>query len=122
MLASQAVRGGFWELNTAAHIDWPQQSRIVEVVDNRDGTLSVFGTIVDHAGPASSGRSPSRPLALASLSRELSANDWQDRTDDRRGGVNDRNVELVLPAPFVDGRGDNGQTRRLDAGAVPAVR
>lgn len=117
-----AVGGGFWELNTAAHIDWPQQSRIVEVVDNRDGTLSVFGTIVDHAGPASSGRSPSRPLALASLSRELSANDWQDRTDDRRGGVNDRNVELVLPAPFVDGREDNGQTRRLDAGAVPAVR
>jgi len=122
MLASQAVRGGFWELNTAAHIDWPQQSRIVEVVDNRDGTLSVFGTIVDHAGPASSWCSASGPLALTSLSRELSANDWQDRTDDRRGGVDDRNVELVLPAPFVDGRGDNGQTRRLDAGAVPAVR
>jgi metallophosphoesterase (TIGR03767 family) len=117
-----AVRGGFWELNTAAHIDWPQQSRIVEVVDNRDGTLSVFGTIVDHAGPASSGGSPSGPLALASLSRELSANDWQDRTDARRGDVDDRNVELVLPAPFVNGRGDNGQTRRLDVGAVPAVR
>ncbi len=94
------VGGGFWELNTAAHIDWPQQSRTVEIVDNRDGTLSVFGTIVDHAGPVSPHHSAPGLLALASLSRELSANDWQDRTDFRRGGVEDRNVELVVPAPF----------------------
>ena len=115
--ATSAVGGGFWELNTAAHIDWPQQSRIVEVVDNLDGTLSVFGTIVDHAGPASRGGSLSGPLALASLSRELSANDWQDRTDVRRGGVEDRNVELVLPAPFVHGTGHNGRANRIDADA-----
>jgi hypothetical protein len=100
-----AAVGGFWELNTAAHIDWPQQSRVVEVVDNLDGTLSVFGTIIDHAGPASRHGSLSGPLALASLSRELSANDWQDRTDVRRGGVEDRNVELIVPAPFVSGGG-----------------
>jgi metallophosphoesterase (TIGR03767 family) len=109
-----ALAGGFWELNTAAHIDWPQQSRIVEVVDNLDGTLSVFGTMVDHAGPASSGRSPSGPLALASLSRELSANDWQDRTDVRRGDVQDRNVELILPAPFVNGEGHSRQSGHRD--------
>jgi len=101
--SGSAIGGGFWEVNTAAHIDWPQQSRIVEVVDNLDGTLSIYGTIVDHAGPASPGSSPTSPLALASLSRELSANDWQDRTDARRGGVEDRNVELVVPAPFVLG-------------------
>ena len=108
--AGSAVAGGFWELNTAAHIDWPQQSRIVEVVDNLDGTLSVFGTIVDHAGPASRGGSLSSPLALASLSRELSANDWQDRTDVRRGGVEDRNVELIVRAPFVSQGGDREST------------
>ncbi len=96
-----AVGGGFWEVNTAAHIDWPQQSRIVEVVDNLDGTLSLFGTIVDHASPLSAHGSMSGPLALASLSRELSANDWQDRTDTRRGSLEDRNVELLVPAPFV---------------------
>jgi hypothetical protein len=38
--------------------------------------------------------------ALASLSRELSANDWQNRTDTRRGGIEDRNVELLLPSPL----------------------
>ena len=114
-----AIPGGFWELNTAAHIDWPQQSRIVEVVDNRDGTLSVFGTIVDHAGPVSSRHPVTGPLALAALSRELSANDWQDRTDGRRGGLEDRNVELLLPAPFV--RGEDRPGRREGLRRQPAV-
>ncbi|HSR24111.1 MAG TPA: TIGR03767 family metallophosphoesterase, partial [Candidatus Eisenbacteria bacterium] len=111
--AAAAVGGGFWELNTAAHIDWPQQWRIVEIVDNLDGTLSVFGTIVDHAGPVSFGGSLAGPVPLASLSRELSANDWQERTDARRGNIEDRNVELVVPAPFV-----RGAPSRQDAGAL----
>ncbi len=98
--AQDAFSGGFWELNTAAHIDWPEQSRIVEIVDNLDGTLSVFGTILDHAGPLAH-RGLSTTTALAALSRELAANDWQDRTDFRRGSISDRNVELVVPAPFA---------------------
>ncbi|MFA5788054.1 MAG: metallophosphoesterase, partial [Actinomycetota bacterium] len=40
--------GGFWEVGTASHIDWPQQSRLVEILDNRDGTLSAFLTVLDH--------------------------------------------------------------------------
>jgi len=71
--------------------------------------------------PRRRGGSLSGPLALASLSRELSANDWQDRTDARRGDVEDRNVELVLPAPFVTGRGDEGRANRLDANVVAAA-
>jgi metallophosphoesterase (TIGR03767 family) len=98
---SGAVSGGFWELNTAAHIDWPEQSRMVEIVDNLDGTLSIFGTIIDHGGPVSFGGNLSNTLSLAALSRELSANDWQERTDARRGSVEDRNVELLVPAPFA---------------------
>ncbi len=95
------VAGGFWELNTAAHIDWPEQSRIVEIVDNLDGTLSIFATIVDHAGPVGAAGALPSTTALAALSRELAANDWQDRTDVRRGSVEDRNVELLVPAPFA---------------------
>ena len=53
--------GGFWEVNTAAHIDWPQQSRVLELVDNQDGTLSIFGTILDMAAPASRPRPPRLP-------------------------------------------------------------
>jgi metallophosphoesterase (TIGR03767 family) len=106
------IAGGFWELNTASHVDWPQQARLVELVDNADGTISVFGTIIDHAAPAEPPRGPGAELdldstlALASLSRELGLNDWQLRTrsvpgaDGRRGTLTDRNVELLLPAPF----------------------
>jgi metallophosphoesterase (TIGR03767 family) len=96
--------GGFWEVNTASHIDWPQQSRLVEIADNRDGTLSVIVTIVDTAAPPSSGHRLASPLDLASLSRELGINDWQapqpaDGIDGRRGSAQDRNAELIVPAP-----------------------
>jgi len=111
-----AIAGGFWELNTAAHIDWPEQSRIVEIVDNLDGTMSIFGTILDHAGPIARSTLTST-TALASLSRELAANDWQDRTDARRGGVEDRNVELLVPAPFPSGGGTQTSADRV---LVPA--
>jgi metallophosphoesterase (TIGR03767 family) len=100
------VPGGFWEVNTAAHVDWPQQARTVELVDNRNGTLSIFGTIIDHVAPPSYGKRPKSALELASLSRELGANDWQERSrpedgqDGRRGRAEDRNVELLVPAPF----------------------
>jgi metallophosphoesterase (TIGR03767 family) len=103
---ARATGGGFWEVNTAAHIDWPQQSRIVELADNGDGTLSIFGTVVDSAAPESRQRRLDTPAALAGLSRELAGNDWQERArptpgvDGRRGAVEDRNVELLLPAPF----------------------
>jgi metallophosphoesterase (TIGR03767 family) len=93
--------GGFWEVNTAAHVDYPCQARLLELVDNRDGTLSLFGTVVDAAGPLAYGGRLDSSLSLASLARELSANDWQERTDARRGKVEDRNVELLLKAPFV---------------------
>ncbi|HYP55395.1 MAG TPA: hypothetical protein VEQ41_03720 [Solirubrobacterales bacterium] len=41
--------GGFWSFRVAAEADWPQQARLLQLFDNRDGTLSIFGTIVDHA-------------------------------------------------------------------------
>ena len=91
--------GGFWEINTAAHIDWPQQSRLVEVVDNRDGTLSLFATMLDHDGPAAYGGRTGDPLVLAGLARELAANDWHQRDSAARGPVEARNVELLVAAP-----------------------
>ncbi len=97
--------GGFFELNTASHIDWPQQSRLIEILDNRDGTLSVFGTILDFAAPTADPNKTDNPAQLAALSRLLSANDWQERTghsktvDGRRGEASDRNVELLVPDP-----------------------
>jgi metallophosphoesterase (TIGR03767 family) len=90
--------GGFWEVNTAAHIDYPQQSRLIELSDNRDGTLSIFTTIIDHAGGADYRGDLSSTLSLASLSRELSAND--PHADLAAGGEpTDRNTELLVGKP-----------------------
>jgi metallophosphoesterase (TIGR03767 family) len=102
-----AVAGGFFEVTTASLIDWPQQGRLIELVDNTDGTLSMFCTIVDTAAAPSYEWPSADPRTLAALSRELAGSDWQARArpvpgvDGRRGAATDRNVELVLPAPFA---------------------
>ncbi|MFN2561362.1 MAG: TIGR03767 family metallophosphoesterase [Jatrophihabitans sp.] len=103
--AGTAAPGGFWEINTAAHVDWPSQSRVVEIVDNGNHTLSVFGTIFDHAAPTNWSPNPNGPIQLAALARELAVNDPQRdpetaASDGRRGTITDRNVELLLPKPF----------------------
>lgn len=91
--------GGIWEINTASHVDFPQQSRLLEVVDNVDGTLSIFTTMVDHAGPTAYAGGSSSAVPLAGLARELSANDPQERGNNRGGGAEDRNVELIVQRP-----------------------
>jgi metallophosphoesterase (TIGR03767 family) len=99
ILAHTNAKGGFWEITTASCIDFPQQQQVVEIVDNRDGTLSLFTTVLDHASPAMPGNSGS-VADLASRSRELAANDWAETPLMRRGSPLDRNTELLLPAPF----------------------
>jgi metallophosphoesterase (TIGR03767 family) len=132
VLAHAGPGGGFWEVNTAAHIDFPHQSRILEIVDNRDGTLSVFATIVDADAPltvssSASYASPSSARSLAALGRELGANDWQNRPADlnggRRGPREARNVELLVKAPFDlgAGRGPRGVGASASARSGPAV-
>jgi metallophosphoesterase (TIGR03767 family) len=91
--------GGFWEITSASHVDWPMQARLLEILDNRDGTLSLFTTIVDHDGPVSHSRIPDSPLGLAALARQLAANDWQTPGRSRRGTLADRNVELLVADP-----------------------
>jgi len=102
--------GGFWQINTASHIDWPQQSRLIQVMDNRDGTLSIFGTILDsaapQAAPAPASASSLSLRQLVSLSRALSYNDPQrlgaegtGDAQDKAGAPEDRNVELLVRDP-----------------------
>ena len=82
----------FWDIGTAAHIDWPPQSRIVEVVDNADGTLSIITTMVD--------LDTSDPVVA--LAQELMANDPQGGFDlGGQGEASDRNTELLITNPFA---------------------
>ena len=70
--------GGFWMIRTAAEADWPQQSRLIQVFDNHDGTP--FDLRHDprpreqrprRRPPSSSLTSPD-PFELASIGRTLS--------------------------------------------------
>ncbi len=124
--------GDFWHISTSAHLDFPQQSRMIEFIDNgrlvrNRRTISMVLTVVDHAGPP---RPPAfgviaDVLRLASIGREISYNDYQavaetpsgekSTMNDRpaRGKRIDRNVIIVLnrASPVStggSGGGDNG--------------
>jgi uncharacterized repeat protein (TIGR01451 family) len=102
----------WWEINTSAVVDPPNQSRLVELMDNRDGTLSFFNTVIDHAAAATAppGCTAAANCAaafdgeqLASIGRTFSFND-PDNDNSGLGRVQDRNAELLLedPRPLAD--------------------
>lgn len=99
---------GYFEISTAAIADWPSQGRLVELVANEDGTLSILTTMLDHAGPASPGDeavpadgSEQARDWLASLHRELAANvPGAGFGSKREGRSRDRNCELLVSLPF----------------------
>jgi metallophosphoesterase (TIGR03767 family) len=98
-------RGTYWQVVAPSLIDWPQQGRIVELLRG-GGQLRILATMLDHAGIAPWDGSIDTPEAMAGLSRELSANDWQwlrhPLHEHPRGGrIEERNAELLLPDPWA---------------------
>ena len=97
----------WWEINTSSVADWPQQSRLIEVMDNRDGTLSLFGTVIDHAAPATAPDACTTPgcastftdAELATIGRTFAYNDPQGGPPSGEGVANDQNVELLVNDP-----------------------
>lgn len=105
------ARGGFWQVETASLIDWPQQFRTVEVGENEAGEIEIGLTVYNHLSALNpiDNRLPAAEFALdriedlAGLSRLLAANDWQRRSgaheiSNYAGAREDRNVILSLPA------------------------
>jgi 3',5'-cyclic AMP phosphodiesterase CpdA len=99
---------GFWQVTTASHMSYPQQSRLIELMDNGDGTLSIFGTVLDTAAPIGTPVSGTlaagmSDLQLASISRLLAANvrgaPEAAAATAGAGAHPAGNVELVLPDP-----------------------
>ena len=92
----RAVRGadaghpGYWEIMSGSIADFPNQSRVIEVVDNGNGTLSIMGTMIDYAAQDCLERR-FRRLAIMDM-----VSGW---SPDLRGVDRDRNVELVVPVP-----------------------
>lgn len=93
--------GGFVDVATCSIADWPSQFRLVELVANGDGTLSVLTQAVDHAAPPVPAQAAGDVEHLASLHRELAGNVPGGGFGSRLEGTpKDRNAEVVLPAPF----------------------
>jgi hypothetical protein len=98
-------RRGFWEVTTSAVVDWPCQTRLVELVDLGQGAMAVACTMVDHDSPLGPGPSLEgaslTTAQLAALHRELAANVPLMGADSALAGLaTDRNVVLPLRAPF----------------------
>jgi hypothetical protein len=87
-------------VTTSSLFDWPCQGRLVELVSGENDTLSILCTMVDYAAPADPDEATGL-ARLASIHRELAANDpHAGIASGRQGEPSDRNVELLLPAPF----------------------
>jgi len=87
---ADAAHPGYWEIMTSAIADWPEQARFIELVDNGNGTLSIFGTLVDYA----------TETCMERRYRRLSLLDYNSAwVDDYSKSPMDSNVELVLPMP-----------------------
>jgi metallophosphoesterase (TIGR03767 family) len=81
---------GFWEVTTSSLVDWPCQSRLVELFEAGDGLLGIGCTMVNHDG-----------ADLAALHRELAGNVPFNGFDSwRPGTAADRNAILLLRRPF----------------------
>ncbi|MEV8061452.1 metallophosphoesterase, partial [Streptomyces antimycoticus] len=91
-------RGTFWEITTASHVDFPQLARVFEVVDNHDGTISLFTTLIESAAPHRTDFSDLSQTGLAALYRELSFN-APGASQKLAGDATDRNTELLLRKP-----------------------
>ncbi len=101
--------GGFWMVRAAAEADWPQQARLLQLFDNHDGTLSLFNTVIDHAG-ARPPPPPGRPPASTPISSPRSGAPSPTTTPTQgrarctpepcgEGAAADRNVELLIRDP-----------------------
>jgi metallophosphoesterase (TIGR03767 family) len=80
---------GFWEITTASLIDWPCQTRAVEILRHADGSLELVCTLLDHQAQAGS---------LAALHLELAQRFVAEAASHMQGDAGDGNVRLLLRA------------------------
>lgn len=100
---------GFWQIETASLIDFPQQQRLIEIFANGDGTGSIRASVLTHEFmrsrllAAADDRCAfylSDPAAVAAGISEAGLNVLCNQGGTRDGGPGDRNVNLIFRMPF----------------------
>ncbi|MCC2655750.1 MAG: hypothetical protein K0Q76_858 [Panacagrimonas sp.] len=101
---------GFWQIESASLIDWPQEQRLIEVFDNGNGTGTIRGPILGHSLelPRRLSVADDRcalyladPASLVSVLTEADLGVLCAQGGTRNGTPGDRNVELTFRMPFA---------------------
>ena len=82
----------YWELQTAALADFPNEMRLLEIWDQDDGFVSIRGVGIDYAVDDDPVATDGRSRAVVDFT-----SGW---SEDGRGEVIDRNVELWIAKPL----------------------
>jgi metallophosphoesterase (TIGR03767 family) len=80
--------GGFWEITTGSVIDWPSQTRAIEILRHRNGQLEIVCTLLDHQA---------QPGSLARMHLDLAQQFASGVAQHMQGEVSDGNVRLIIP-------------------------
>ncbi len=80
------------EVVTCGLLDFPEQSRVYELVYNNNGTISLFTTMLNHASVENSFSYNARRLSLA-----YTQVDKGGFGEGGSGTINDRNREIIIP-------------------------
>ena len=94
-IGEEGSGSGFYHIETASNIDWPQQGRLVELLEDGERLL-IATSVFDHQSPIELGEAVKElenPVNMAGISRILSANHWQ-----RRSGLHDLEIGAGEPA------------------------
>lgn len=95
---------GFWQIETASLIDWPQQGRIIEFFLDDQQEFTIASSPLDHEGDVAIDFTEiniNDVNTLSGLSRVLSLNDWQRRegaflNEDNEGVLADRSFLITM--------------------------
>lgn len=99
---------GFWQIESASLIDFPQEQRLIEVFDNGDGTGTIRGPILGHTLDVPRALAEADDRCALYLADPASAEDILTEADlgalcaqggTRTGTASDRNVELIFRMP-----------------------
>jgi 3',5'-cyclic AMP phosphodiesterase CpdA len=81
---NESAAGGYWNINTCAIIDWPQEWRNITVKDNGDGTGVITCHMERHGDE---------------LCRDIASGDPDAKKSTREGTKDDRDVSLKFAIP-----------------------
>ncbi len=99
---------GFWQIETASLIDHPQEQRLIEILDNGDGTGTIRGSVLQHRYETSKRLAEADdrcalyltdPAAVAAAISEANLNALCMQGGVRPGTAADRNVDLMFVMP-----------------------